>query len=189
MVNRTRATLFDLTLIAICAALLAGGQIAMASLPNIEPVSVLTVCFSRRLGWRTPIILALFTLLEGLIFGFGVWWFCYLYVWQLLYLLTRLLRRMEGRLFWASVLGGYGLLFGTLCSVPYFFLAGPAGGLSWIISGLPFDLLHGAGNFALGLVLLAPLDRVLQKLMAGRPDCRPCYAEREKEGKTKPFFS
>jgi len=35
--------------------------------------------------------------------------------------------------------------------------------LAWIISGLPFDIMHGVGNFCAGFLIL-PLSKVLIKL-------------------------
>ena len=38
--------------------------------------------------------------------------------------------------------------------------------LAWIAAGLPFDLLHSAGNFAAGLLIL-PLSELLRRLDRG----------------------
>ena len=43
-------------------------------------------------------------------------------------------------------------------------MGGPSFALSWWISGIPFDLAHCAGNFALALVLFAPLRRLFSRL-------------------------
>ena len=37
--------------------------------------------------------------------------------------------------------------------------------LAWWVSGIPFDLLHCAGNFAMALVLFRPCRQVLTRLM------------------------
>ncbi|MDE6281108.1 MAG: hypothetical protein K2M15_04865 [Oscillospiraceae bacterium] len=36
--------------------------------------------------------------------------------------------------------------------------------LSWWLAGIPWDLLHGAANFAIALVLFRPLRKLLTKL-------------------------
>ena len=37
--------------------------------------------------------------------------------------------------------------------------------LGWaLLSGIPFDLLHGAGNFSIALVLFAPMRRLMERL-------------------------
>jgi energy-coupling factor transport system substrate-specific component len=38
----------------------------------------------------------------------------------------------------------------------------PAFALAWWISGLPYDALHGAGNFVIMLLLYRPMRRALQ---------------------------
>ena len=36
--------------------------------------------------------------------------------------------------------------------------------IGWWTSGIPYDLLHCAGNFAMALILFVPLRKLLQKL-------------------------
>ena len=139
-------------------------QVALAPLPNIELVSLLVVLFTLALGRYVAYALAVFVLLEGLLYGFGLWWCSYLYIWAVLAVLAHLFRRMESRLGWALLCGFYGLFFGTLTAVPVFFLSGAATGLAYIVSGIPFDLTHAAGNFLLALLLLPPLRRLLTHL-------------------------
>ena len=65
---------------------------------------------------------------------------------------------------WAALAGAFGLSFGFLCAIPYFFIGGPAGGISYWISGIPFDLVHCASNTLLTLVLWKPLRTLAGKL-------------------------
>lgn len=139
-------------------------QIALAPLPNIELVSLLTILFTLALGRYVAYSLAVFVLLEGLIYGFGLWWFSYLYVWAILAAAAYLFRKMESRLGWALLCGFFGLFFGTLTAVPIFLISGFATGVAYIISGIPFDLMHAAGNFLLALLLLPTLRRLLSRL-------------------------
>ena len=37
---------------------------------------------------------------------------------------------------------------------------------AWIVSGLPFDLMHAGGNFLMMLVLYKPLRGALEKIKA-----------------------
>ena len=73
-----------------------------------------------------------------------------------------LLRRMDNAFFWAVFSGLYGLCFGGLCAAVYLFAKTPAFALSWWLSGLSYDALHGVGNFVLMLLLYRPLRRALQ---------------------------
>lgn len=148
----------------ILGAVLLVSQIALAPLPNIEIVSVLVILFTIALGRYVGYTLAVFVLLEGLVYGFGLWWFSYLYIWLILSVLAFLFRRMESRLGWALLCGFFGLAFGTLSSFPTFVLSGFATGVAYIISGIPFDLIHAVSNFLLGFLLLPVLRKLLLKL-------------------------
>ena len=148
----------------ILGAILLVSQIALAPLPNIEIVSVLVVLFTLVLGKYVAYTLSVFILLEGLVYGFGLWWFSYLYIWTILAIFTFFFRKMESRLGWALLCGFYGLLFGTLTSFPTFVLSGFAVGVAYILSGIPFDLIHAAANFLLAFLLLPVLRKLLEKL-------------------------
>lgn len=148
----------------ILGAVLLVSQIAMAPLPNIEIVSVLVMLFTIALGRYVGYTLAVFVLLEGLIYGFGMWWFAYLYIWLFLAVFTYLFRKMDSRLGWGLLCGFFGLLFGTLSSIPYFVLSGFAAGIAYIAAGIPFDLIHAVSNFLLAFLLLPVLRKLLDKL-------------------------
>ena len=151
----------ELTLLALLGALLYVGQTALAFLPNIEVVSVLVIAYTVVFGRRALLPIYVFVLLEGVTYGFGLWWMMYLYVWAVLYGAARVLRRNTSALVWAVVAGFYGLSFGALCTIPYLIAGGPGAALASWTSGLLFDLLHCAGNFATTLVLYGPLVRAL----------------------------
>ena len=142
-----------LVLSGLMGALLVVSKQAMSGLPNLEPVSLLIILFALELPRETPGAITVFILLQGVLYGFGLWWVMYLYVWYLLALLAWLLRRMDYAFFWAVLSGLYGLCFGGLCAVVYLFAKTPAFALSWWLSGLSYDALHGVGNFVLMLLL------------------------------------
>lgn len=87
----------------------------------------------------------------------------YLYVWYLLAVLAWLLRRMDNAFGWAVFSGAYGLCFGGLCAAVYLVAKTPAFALSWWLSGLSYDVMHGAGNFVIMLLLYRPLRTALQR--------------------------
>ena len=65
---------------AFLAAILVIVQVAFSFLPNIEFVSLLIILYTLVFEKRTVVIIYLFALLEGILYGFGVWWIMYLYV-------------------------------------------------------------------------------------------------------------
>ena len=162
----------EIAVLGLLSALLFGAKMAMAPLPNIEPVSLLVIVYTAVLGLRALIPVYVYALLEILTWGFGYWSACYLYVWTVLALAALLLRRMESTLGWAALSGAFGLCFGALCSLPYWVVGGWAYALSWWITGIPFDLLHGAGNFAMALALFRPCRAVLSRLYCGKAEKR-----------------
>ena len=154
----------ELVLIALLSALLLVAQVGLAFLPNIEVVSLLIILYTLFFKKKTLYIIYIFALLEGLIYGFGIWWIMYLYVWTILWGITMLLKEEKSPVIWAFISGFFGLLFGTLCSVPYFITGGVGMGISWIASGLLMDIIHGIGNFLVTILLFHPLYTAFNKV-------------------------
>ena len=158
----THAALRRMVLAALMGALLVAGKQAMSGLPNIEPVSFLIVLYTLEFPRETPGAIAVFLMLQGVLYGFGIWWAMYLYVWFILMGAAWLLRRMDSAFLWAVVSGLFGLCFGGLCALVSLFARDPAFALAWWISGLPYDALHAGGNFVVMLLLYRPMRRGLQ---------------------------
>ena len=155
----------ELVSLSILSAVLLIGQIGMSYLPNIEIVSLLIYIYTQIYRRKTFFIIYVFVLLEGCIYGFGLWWFGYLYIWSILALIVLLTGKPQTSVMTTSaILGLYGLSFGLLYSIPYFFAGGWAAGFSYWVSGIPFDLLHCAGNIAVSLVCYRPVRSLLGKL-------------------------
>ena len=164
-----KSRLAGLCLMAMMGTVMVVSKEALAFLPNVELVSLLTILFA--LVFRRKAIggLAVFLLLEGVLYGFGLWWLMYLYVWPILAGLTWLFRWMKHAWQWAILSGLYGLAFGTLCSLVYLPMGGVSMVIAWIISGFTFDLIHAGGNFLLALLLYIPLRKALDQLAQRLP--------------------
>lgn len=161
---------YDIAMIGMAIALIEVCKAAMMGLPNIELTSFWIIMFTIFFGRKILFVIPAFILIEGCMFGFGIWWVMYLYAWPLLALLVWIFRKQEHVLFWAVLSGIFGLFFGALCAVPYvingFFSGGIRSGLyagfTWWVAGIPYDLLHCAGNFVLMLVLYYPVKSVFK---------------------------
>ena len=153
---------------ALCAelaAMLMAGQVALSFLPNIEQCTLFLILFTLAFSPSVALWSALvFVLLQGLLYGFGIWWVSWLYIWPLLILLTWLMRKNTSVLLWAVMAGAFGLSFGALCAIPYFITGGLYAGVSYWFAGIPFDLLHCAGNFTLTALLYAPLRKCFAQI-------------------------
>jgi len=139
-------------------------QVLMASLPNIEIVSLLIIIITRKFGVRSFYSVYIFVALEILTYGLHIWVINYLYIWAILCLAVLLIRKTDNTFIYAGVSALFGFLFGTFCSIPYFITGGFSFGISYIISGLYFDLLHGIGNAVTATVLYRPITKVLNKI-------------------------
>lgn len=149
---------------AFLTALLYVQQVVLSGLPNIHLTALLVMLYTLLLPREVLLMVAAFVLLEGLTYGFGIWWFSYLYLWPLLVLVTWLCRKNTAVLAWALLAGVFGLCYGALCGIPYLLAGGPAMFFSYWVAGIPFDVMHCAGNFVVTLVLWKPAYHVLQKL-------------------------
>src|SRR5699024_8690764 len=109
----------DYAILAVCAAVLLVVQVGLAFLPNIELVSLLIMIYAKSFGKKVFWIIYVFVFLEGIIYGFGIWWINYLYVWSILAGVVLLLKKQESIWIWALVAGFFGLLFGAFCAIPY----------------------------------------------------------------------
>lgn len=154
----------NIALIGMMTATIEAAKCALSFLPNIELVSFLIILYTLFFGKLIFLAIPVFILLEGCIYGFGLWWIMYLYAWPLLALLTLLFRRQKSPLFWSVLSGLFGLFFGALCAIPYLFLSGPRGAFAWWTAGIPFDILHCVSNFFICLLLYTPMRRLLEKL-------------------------
>ena len=168
MVNmKKQMNVRHLALFAVLGAMMFAGKMVMAHIPNVEPVSLLVMLLAVCCGWQGLYAVAVYVLLEILVWGVNMWALSYLYVWTLLFVAARLLRKMESAVSWAVLAGAFGLGFGALCAIPYWAVGGWAAAVSWWISGIPWDVVHGIGNFVMVLFLFNPLRKGLTRLCKG----------------------
>ena len=99
-------------------------QVVMAPLPNIEPVSLLTMLFAVTFGWKSLYCVYTFVAMEILFHGIGLWNINYLYIWTILAVAAILLRKMEPAFGWAILSAVFGLAFGALCGIVDVFIGG-----------------------------------------------------------------
>lgn len=159
-----KITTRDITIMALAVAIIEVSKVALAQIPNVELTSFWVIMFTLYFGPRIFYVIPVFILIEGVMYGFGLWWIMYLYAWPLLAIVVLLLRKMNSAWDWSFVSGLFGLLFGLLCAIPYIFTSGFAGAIAWWIGGIPWDLVHGIANFAIMLVLYKPMKYVMSKV-------------------------
>lgn len=162
--NKVKLAAKDITTIALMVAVIEVCKVVLSQIPNVELTSFLIIIFTLYFGKRIFYVIPVFILLEGAMFGFGLWWVMYLYAWPVLAYVTLLLRKMNTAWEWSMVSGVFGLLFGLLCAIPYIFTSGLYGAFAWWVAGIPWDLVHGISNFAIMMILYQPMKHVMSKV-------------------------
>ncbi|SHJ07284.1 energy-coupling factor transport system substrate-specific component [Pseudobutyrivibrio xylanivorans DSM 14809] len=178
MNNKVCFTTKDIALAGMMIAVIEVCKVALSFLPNIELTTFWLIMFTLYFGRKVVAVVPAFILVEGVVYGMNTWWIMYLYIWPLLVLLTWIFRKEDSALFWGIVSGIFGLCFGMLCSITYFFIGLSSGGVvagfntafSWWISGIMWDMVHCAGNFVFMVILYTPIKNVM-KMIASRTNC------------------
>ena len=161
--SATKLSVRELCILSLLGALMLALQVAASGLPNIHLTAPIIIIAAVFFGWKSLYAIAVFIMLEGLVWGFGLWWACYWYLWPALAIPAILLRQNRSALVWAMVAAIHGLLFGALYALIYYFAGGWEMVLAKWISGIPFDLAHCAGNFIITLLLFTPLYKAFEK--------------------------
>ncbi len=166
----TPLTLREIAVFGMLGTLMFCSKVIMAALPNIHLLGMFIMTFTILFRTKALLPIYVYVVLEGLFFGFTVFWIPYLYIWTILWGVTMLLpQRMPKKLkciLYPSVCCLHGLLFGTLFApvqaVAFGFDFEKT--LAWIIAGIPFDITHGIGNLFTGMLVL-PLTDVISRFM------------------------
>ena len=145
-------------------ALTFGTKVAMAGLPNIEPVSLMVMLFAVVFGLKGLYPVYLYVLMEVLLYGINLWNINYLYVWAALFFGAYAMRKLKNPLWFAALSGVFGMAFGLLCAPVYMAIGGVSYGIRWWLSGIAFDIPHAIGNLVIALLLFAPLRKLLTRL-------------------------
>lgn len=154
--------------------LMAVSKLVTEILPNIHLLGMFTVLFTVVFRFKALIPIYVFIFLTGVYFGFSAWWIPYLYLWAVLWGLTMLIPKSLptkwGYVVYPLICGLHGFAYGTLYAPAQALLFGLdfKGMIAWIIAGLPWDVVHGVGNIAAG-ILVVPLAALLKKLLKRVP--------------------
>ncbi|MBP3377163.1 MAG: hypothetical protein J6L96_00290 [Clostridia bacterium] len=170
MAKKKKISVREIVVFAMLGALMFCSKVIMEALPNIHLLGMLTMVYTVVFRRRALIPIYIYVFMNGLYSGFNGWWVPYLYIWTLLWGVTMLLpRKMNPKVAYAVypvVCAVHGLLFGTLYAPAQALMYGFSfeQTVAWIVSGLPFDVIHGVSNLFVGMLIL-PLSRLLHRLM------------------------
>lgn len=151
---------------AMLGALMYASKMIMEVAPNVHLLGVFTIAFTVVYRKKALYPIYIYVLLNGIFCGFATWWIPYLYVWAVLWGATMLLpKRIPEKLrplVYMLLCAAHGFLFGTLYAPAQALLYGLSFQkmIAWIISGLPWDFVHGVSNFFCG-ILIVPIIKIL----------------------------
>ena len=157
----------EIAVFSMLGAMMYAAKLLMEVLPNIHLLGVFIVALTVVYRKKALYPIYVFIFLTGLIGGFATWWVPYLYIWAVLWgavmLLPKTLPKKWAPIIYMAVSGLHGLLYGVLYAPAQALLFGLSfeGMIAWILSGLPFDAIHGVSNFLCG-ALIVPLIKVLE---------------------------
>ena len=164
-----KLNLREIILFPILGTIMLISKLILEALPNFHLLGVLTVTFTVVFRWKALIPIYIYVFLNGLVSGFNVWWVPYLYIWTVLWAIVMLIPDFKSKalatVIYIIVCGLHGFLFGTLYAPAQALLFGLnfKQTIAWIVTGFPFDIIHGVSNVLLG-TLIYPLVRVLKKI-------------------------
>ena len=160
----------EITVFAMLSAVMFVSKVLMEGIPNVHLLGTFVVAFT--LTYRAKALFPIY----GYVFANGIWegfspfgWLPELYLWFILWgvimLLPKKMPTFIAPVIYMLISGLHGLLFGVFYAPVYALFSGIGWDRVWlwVAAGLPFDLIHGIGNFALG-TLIIPISTLLKKL-------------------------
>ena len=171
--NKSKISLFELVLFSMFGALMFVSKIIMQSLPNVHLLGMFIMVLTLVFRFKAIIPIYIYVFLDGLFAGFAPWWIPYLYIWDILFLMTLVLPKNMSKeismIVYPIICALYGLLFGTFYapSQAILFNLDFKGTIAWIIAGLRYDMIHAVSNFAFGL-LVYPISSRLSLFLKNR---------------------
>ena len=157
----------EIAIFGMLGALMYASKAIMELFPNIHLIGVFVIATTVVYRKKALYPIYIFIFLTGLLGGFATWWIPYLYIWAVpwgvVMLLPKDISPKYATIFYSLVCALHGFLYGTLYAPAQAILFNLdfKGMITWIITGLPFDAIHGTSNFICGL-LIVPIITVLK---------------------------
>jgi energy-coupling factor transport system substrate-specific component len=167
--RKARNRLVLLSLFAMYGGLMYVSKLIMEGLPNIHPLTMFIMTFTVVYGIKALIPTYVYVFINGLYAGFNIWWMPYLYLWAIQCLITLAIpKRIPDKIaavVYPVLCALLGLTFGVMYAPAQalMFKFSFEQTITWIMSGLAFDVLHMGGNFVMGLLVL-PLSKLIKRM-------------------------
>ena len=163
----------EIAIFAVLGAVMFVSKVIMDVFPNIHLIGMLIVAITVVFRAKALYPIYIFVFLNGLFYGFSLWWIPYLYIWTVLWVFVMLIPKKTPKkalpIIYILVAALHGFLFGILYAPSQAILFGLnfKSTIAWIVAGFPFDVIHGISNFICG-VLICPVIAVLRRVYFGK---------------------
>lgn len=163
-----KLTVRETAVFAMLGTMMYASKMLMEILPNVHLLGTLVVTLTVVYRKKALYPIYIFVMITGLLNGFATWWLPYLYIWTVLWgavmLLPQNIPTKAKPIVYMAVCALHGFLYGTLYAPAQALLFGLnfQGMISWIVAGLPWDMIHGISNLCSG-VLIYPLTLLLKR--------------------------
>ena len=162
-----KLTVREIAIFGVLSAMMYASKLAMDFLPNIHLIGVFVIALTVVYRKKALYPIYAFVFISGLFSAFSAWWLPYLYIWLVLWcwvmVLPKDINPKIKPLVYMCICSLHGFLYGILYAPVQMLVFGLSfkAIIAWIIVGLPWDLLHGAGNFFCA-VLVCPIIKALK---------------------------
>ncbi len=160
----------DMIVLGLLGIFAVSGRILLEPIPNVQPVTVIVLMSGIYFGFTRSIILATsVALISNIFLGHGLWTLYQAFGWSLIGLIGSLLSdKLHSKnitsntpLMIIAALSGF--IFDWTVSLSVLHTLGPDLLLLYLFSGIPFDLLHAAGNMFFVAWLATPLSEIMTR--------------------------
>ena len=157
-------SVYRLVIVGFLATLLLVLQVTLFMLPNVELVTLLLCIIALLYPLKDSLLIVLvFSLLEGIVWGFADWVLAYMWIWSIWVIIVIASKRVcHTNAHRYALLGAlWGFLFGFLFAIQHALLYGFSMGIAYYIRGISFDLIHAFANYVTILLLFNPCYKTL----------------------------
>lgn len=144
-------------------------KLLLEFLPNVHLLGVLTIVYTLIYRKKALYPIYIYVFILALFNGFSLWVLPHLYLWTILWgcvmLIPKHLSQFKIQIICTILCGLHGFLYGTLYAPAQALLFGLSlkGMITWIIAGIPWDIVHGISNLCVS-ILITPLCKVLKQI-------------------------
>ena len=159
----------DIAVLSVFGVIIYISKVVLEFLPNFHLITMFIITLTVVYRAKALISIYVFVFLIVYMNGLSLWTIPYFYIWLFPFVLTLLLPRnlpdKISAICWTVIAVLHGFLYGTLFAPFQSFAFGLSfkATIAWIITGLPWDLVHGISNGLVSLLIL-PLVKLLKKI-------------------------